>query len=42
MASVGTIDARGLVAEHRDYWDLAGFLAQVGVQPGSTGLETPE
>jgi SnoaL-like polyketide cyclase len=31
--SVGTIDDQGLVAEHRDYWDLAGFLAQIGAEP---------
>jgi hypothetical protein len=30
MLSVGTIDDHGLVAEHRDYWDYAGFLAQIG------------
>lgn len=30
MVSVGTIDDQRLVTEHRDYWDLASFLAQVG------------
>lgn len=35
MVSVGTIDDQGLVTEHRDYWDLASFLAQVGVGPAS-------
>ena len=33
MVSVGTLDDHGLVVEHRDYWDLAGFLAQVGIGP---------
>ena len=36
MVSVGTIDDQGLVTEHRDYWDLASFLAQVGVGPASS------
>ena len=31
MVSVGSMDDRVLVAEHRDYWYLAGFLAQVGM-----------
>jgi steroid delta-isomerase-like uncharacterized protein len=31
--SVGSIDDQGLVTEHRDYWDLAGFLAQIGAGP---------
>lgn len=29
MLSVGTADDEGLVTEHRDYWDFAGFLAQI-------------
>ena len=35
MVSVGTIDDHGLVAEHRDYWDLASFLAEIGIGPAS-------
>jgi hypothetical protein len=31
MASVGRIDPGGLIAEHRDYWDLLTFLGQIGV-----------
>jgi len=31
--SVGTISAGGLVEEHRDYWDLASFLEQIGALP---------
>jgi hypothetical protein len=30
-ASIGTVNAAGLVQIHRDYWDLAGFLGQLGV-----------
>lgn len=29
--SVGTINSEGLVTGHRDYWDLAGLLGQLGV-----------
>ena len=32
MVSVGSMADHGLVAEHRDYWDLASFLAQIGVE----------
>jgi dihydrofolate reductase len=35
MVSVGTIDDQGFVTEHRDYWGLASFLAQVGIGPAS-------
>ena len=28
-ASVGTLNADGLVNSHRDYWDMAGLLAQI-------------
>ena len=27
--SVGRVSADGLVCEHRDYWDLGSFLAQI-------------
>jgi hypothetical protein len=30
LVSVGTVSSGGLVGEHRDYWDLAGFLKQIG------------
>jgi predicted ester cyclase len=30
-ASVGEVSERGLVTAHRDYWGLAGLLAQLGV-----------
>jgi ketosteroid isomerase-like protein len=30
MASIGTFDAEGMVARHRDYWDLAAFQRQIG------------
>jgi hypothetical protein len=29
--SVGTVSGDGLVEEHRDYWDLGGFLIQIGI-----------
>lgn len=29
--SVGEVSEGGLVISHRDYWDLAGFLGQLGV-----------
>jgi len=29
--SVGEVSDDGLVTSHRDYWDLAGFLGQLGV-----------
>ena len=32
--SVGSISRDGLVESHRDYWDMAGFLVQLGVLPG--------
>jgi steroid delta-isomerase-like uncharacterized protein len=31
--SVGRVDDDGLVSEHRDYWDLGSFLAQIGALP---------
>jgi len=31
--SVGMTSASGLVEEHRDYWDLASFLSQIGALP---------
>ncbi len=36
MVSIGIIDDEGLVTEHRDYWDLASFLAQLGVGPAAS------
>ena len=33
--SVGRIGAAGKVISHKDYWDMAGFLAQVGLMPRS-------
>jgi hypothetical protein len=33
MVSVGSVSTYGLVQEHRDYWDLAGFLNQIGAMP---------
>jgi steroid delta-isomerase-like uncharacterized protein len=32
-ASVGRLDEAGKIAVHRDYWNLAGFLAQLGALP---------
>ena len=32
--SVGSVSADGLVESHRDYWDMAGFLVQLGAMPG--------
>lgn len=29
--SIGEVNADGLVTSHRDYWDLAGLLGQLGV-----------
>jgi SnoaL-like polyketide cyclase len=34
--SIGSVDGQGLVREHRDYWDLGGFLVQIGVLPAMT------
>jgi steroid delta-isomerase-like uncharacterized protein len=31
--AVGRVDDNGVVSEHRDYWDLGSFLAQVGALP---------
>ncbi len=31
--SLGALSPNGLVQEHRDYWDLADFLRQVGALP---------
>jgi steroid delta-isomerase-like uncharacterized protein len=31
--SVGSVSPDGLVESHRDYWDMAGFLVQLGVLP---------
>lgn len=33
----GEVSAAGLVTGHRDYWDLATFLGQVGVSPAPSG-----
>jgi hypothetical protein len=34
--SVGTVSGEGLVEEHRDYWDMPGFMRQIGAtQPPS-------
>ncbi len=33
MLSVGAVNENGHVIQHRDYWDLTGFLTQIGVQP---------
>lgn len=30
-ASIGSINESGLLSVHRDYWDLAGFLGQLGI-----------
>ena len=32
--SVGSMSADGRVASHRDYWDMAGLLVQLGVLTG--------
>jgi hypothetical protein len=32
-ASVGTLTAQGLIAENRDYWNMADVLAQIGLTP---------
>jgi hypothetical protein len=32
--SVGTLDAKGLIAENRDYWNMADMLGQIGLIPG--------
>ncbi len=34
-ASIGMLSPDGKVAVHRDYWDLAGFLTQIGLFPAS-------
>ena len=31
--SVGSVSPDGLVEHHRDYWDMAGLLVQLGVLP---------
>jgi steroid delta-isomerase-like uncharacterized protein len=31
--SVGTVSSDGRVREQRDYWDLGGFLIQIGILP---------
>ncbi len=31
--SIGTRTAEGTVIEHKDYWDLAGYLQQIGLLP---------
>jgi hypothetical protein len=31
--AVGTLSDDGLVTSHRDYWDMASLLAQLGVMP---------
>ena len=35
--SIGSVSPNGLVEQHRDYWDMAGFLVQLGVLPGPGG-----
>jgi hypothetical protein len=32
-ASVGTLNAEGLIAENRDYWNMAEVFAQIGLAP---------
>jgi steroid delta-isomerase-like uncharacterized protein len=32
-AAIGRISADGKVVLHKDYWDMAGFLAQIGLMP---------
>lgn len=32
-ASVGTLNAEGLIAENRDYWNMAEVFAQIGFTP---------
>jgi hypothetical protein len=32
--AIGTVNADGLVQVHRDFWDLAGFLGQLGLTGG--------
>ena len=32
--AVGNISRDGLIERHRDYWDMAAFLAQMGITPG--------
>lgn len=34
--SVGAVSDDGLVESHRDYWDMAGLLVQLGVLPAPT------
>jgi hypothetical protein len=34
-ASVGSVSAQGLVLTHRDYWDMASLLVQLGVLPAA-------
>ena len=34
--SVGSVSPDGLVEGHRDYWDMAGLLVQLGVLPAPT------
>jgi hypothetical protein len=31
--SIGIVSPEGLVESHRDYWDMAGLLVQLGVLP---------
>jgi steroid delta-isomerase-like uncharacterized protein len=33
-ASVGMLNAEGLIAENRDYWNMAEVFAQIGFTPG--------
>lgn len=35
--SVGSVSGAGLVESHRDYWDMAGLLVQLGVMPALDG-----
>jgi steroid delta-isomerase-like uncharacterized protein len=36
--SIGELDSEGRIAHNRDYWNMADYLAQVGIMPG-TGPE---
>jgi steroid delta-isomerase-like uncharacterized protein len=35
-ASIGRLDADGTIVENRDYWNLADFMAQVGLPPAAS------
>jgi hypothetical protein len=38
---IGTMDDHGLAKDHRDYWDRAGFLAQIGIGSAASSRSTP-